>query len=379
LPIHREGIVSINESLVDGESIVFESHKHWMAPIRASLVAVLMIAGAWLLWLIAPGGGEGLFGTIGGALGSLMDLVAIGLVIGGIGWIVYNVIAWRSAQYAVTNMRVVREEGIASRRTSTTLLSSLSDVRTRIGFLGARLGYGDIELLTQSGGAGVDRFLAITSPAEFRNAVMTQKMQPAGDQARAAVPEAAAPEGTVAATGAPAATIASLEPTAAISAMTSAEAADALGRLADLHERGALTDAEFEAKKTELEATIKAAQPSEGEEETDESEERLSDDALKTLKKELTAAKKRLSTLQSDFVKQLDVATGNLKLHVIPLVAKGAAAKTLGNAGKVQLKLRAFSTPRASDASVVAKKEWPVNPIDNFILAQLTAKGLAPS
>ena len=34
--------------------------------------------------------------------------------------------------------------------------------------------------------------------------------------------------------------------------MTSTEAADALDRLADLHARGALTDAEFEAKKTEL-------------------------------------------------------------------------------------------------------------------------------
>jgi uncharacterized membrane protein YdbT with pleckstrin-like domain len=236
--------VSVNESLIDGESIVFESKKHWVAPIRASLVAVVMIVGAWLLWLIAPGGGEGLFGSIGGAVGSLMNLAAVGLVIAGIGWIVYNVIAWRTAEFAVTNMRVVREEGLASRRSSTTLLSSLSDVKTRIGFVGGRLGYGDVVILTQSGGAGVDRFLAITTPAEFRNAVMTQKMQPASDPAIPAVPDAAAV--------APAAPVAPAEPIAAPSAMTSAEAADALGRLADLHERGALTDAEFEAKKAEL-------------------------------------------------------------------------------------------------------------------------------
>jgi uncharacterized membrane protein YdbT with pleckstrin-like domain len=231
--------VSVTESLIDGESIVFESRKHWMAPIRASVVAALMIVGAWLLWLIAPGGGEGLFGSIGGALGSLMDLAALGLVIAGVGWIIYNVIAWRTAEFAVTNMRVIREEGLASRRSSTTLLSSLSDVQTSIGFLGGRLGYGDVVILTQSGGAGVDRFLAITKPAEFRNAVMTQKMQPVGDQATATTP-AEAP-------------VAPIEPPAtAVPAMTSAEAADALDRLADLHERGALTDAEFEAKKTEL-------------------------------------------------------------------------------------------------------------------------------
>jgi uncharacterized membrane protein YdbT with pleckstrin-like domain len=231
--------VSVTESLIDGESIVFESRKHWMAPIRASIVAALMIVGAWLLWLIAPGGGEGLFGTIGGALGSLMDLAALGLFIAGIGLIIYNVIAWRTAEFAVTNMRVVREEGLASRRSSTTLLSSLSDVKTNIGFVGGRLGYGDVVILTQSGGAGIDRFLAITTPAEFRNAVMTQKMQPAGDQARPVAAEPApAPPGEAVAPAVP--------------AMTSAEAADALARLADLHERGALTDEEFEAKKTEL-------------------------------------------------------------------------------------------------------------------------------
>ena len=29
-----------------------------------------MVIGAWFLWLIAPAGGEGFFGSIGGALGT---------------------------------------------------------------------------------------------------------------------------------------------------------------------------------------------------------------------------------------------------------------------------------------------------------------------
>ena len=61
--------MSVTQNLISGETIVFESKKHWFAPIRASLVAGLMVIGAWLLWLIAPAGGEGLFGSIGGALG----------------------------------------------------------------------------------------------------------------------------------------------------------------------------------------------------------------------------------------------------------------------------------------------------------------------
>ena len=235
--------MSVTQNLISGETIVFESKKHWFAPIRASLVAGLMVIGAWLLWLIAPAGGEGLFGSIGGALGTLMDIAALVLVVGGVGWIIYNIVAWRTAEFAVTNVRVLREEGLASKRSSTTLLSSLSDVRTRVGFLGGRLGFGDVTLLTTSGQAGVDRFLAITKPDEFRAAVMNQKMAVGGGEGQA--PRAGAP--TAAPAPAPAAPAA-----AAASAMTSTEAADALDRLADLHARGALTDAEFEAKKTEL-------------------------------------------------------------------------------------------------------------------------------
>ncbi|TFG68145.1 MAG: hypothetical protein E4H24_04360 [Thermomicrobiales bacterium] len=222
----------ITDSLLADEQIVFESQKHWIAPIRASLWAAVMIGGAWLLRVVSPNG-EGIFGSIG----SLMDIVSIGLIVGGIGWIVYNIVAWRTAVFAVTSLRVLHEEGLASKRSSTTMLQSLSDVKSRVGFLGGRLGYGDITLLTQSGDAGEDRFLAITDPLGFRNSIMSQK---AADRlvdtpAQAAVVAAqAAPEVTQAA------------------AASSTDAADALARLADLHDRGAITDAEFEAKKTEI-------------------------------------------------------------------------------------------------------------------------------
>jgi hypothetical protein len=173
--------VSVNERLIEGESIVFESKKHWMAPIHGSLVAVLLILGACLVWLIAPGGGEGLL-TIDGAVGFLMRLVAVGLVTGGVARIVYVVVAWRTARFAVTNMRVLSEDGLASRHSSTTRLSSLSDVNVHVGFVGSRLGYGDITLLTRSSRAGVVRFPTITTPAAFRDAVVHQKMQLGGDQ-----------------------------------------------------------------------------------------------------------------------------------------------------------------------------------------------------
>lgn len=232
--------MAVADSLIADEKIVFESKKHWLAPVRASIVAGLLVLGALVLRAIAPSG-DGVFGWIGG----VMDLIAIGLLIAGIAWIAYNIVAWRTAEFAVTNMRVLREEGLITRRSSTTLLSSLSDVRSNVGFIGGRLDYGDIILLTQSGGAGEDRFLMITQPVEFRNAVMAQKMAAPPERAPGAAPAAAV---------APPVNPAPAQPAAAAPAPTSNATDDAatLLRLADLRDKGAITAEDYEAKKTEI-------------------------------------------------------------------------------------------------------------------------------
>ncbi len=231
--------MSVADNLIAGETVVFESKKHWMAPIRASLVAAAMFVGGIILYGIAPNP-DGFLSFIG----TILDLVALGLIIGGIGWIIYNVVAWRTAEFSVTNMRILREEGAVQKRSSTTLLSSLSDVRSNVGFLGGRLGYGDIVLLTTSGSAGEDRFLCITAPVDFRNAVMNQKMGGSGQP------------GTGTAASAPAAPVPAAAPMAATAkpapSATTAGDAETLKRLADLRDSGAITPEEYEAKKTEI-------------------------------------------------------------------------------------------------------------------------------
>ena len=68
--------MAIADSLIAGETIVFESRKHWIAPIRASLTAGLMvIAAAFIRWL-SPSG-EGLFGPIGG-IGWVVSMILLG-------------------------------------------------------------------------------------------------------------------------------------------------------------------------------------------------------------------------------------------------------------------------------------------------------------
>lgn len=223
--------MTIAQNLITDEQVTLEAQKHWIAPVRDSVIPALMIVGAGVVRALSPSW-DGLFSFVGG----LMDLLSVGLFLGGIGWIVYNVFNWRTARFAVTNLRVMREEGLIKHRSSATMLTSLSDVRTNQGFLGKQLGFGDIVIYSQSGDAGVDHFRSITQPMEFRNAIMGQKTALATPAAPLASPAAAAP----------------VAAGPAVAASSSADAADALARLADLRDRGAITAEEFEAKKTEI-------------------------------------------------------------------------------------------------------------------------------
>src|SRR5262245_17274799 len=229
--------MTLRDSLLSGEEVAFESHKHWIAPARDSLVAVLLLIAAYFVGVITPSGGG-----IVGAVGSLLDLIKTGLLIVGAVWIIYNIVVWRTAAFAVTNMRVIREEGLVSRRSSATLVESITDVKSRVPFLGARLGYGDLEILTQSGDAGKDVFNSITQPVAFRNEILSRK---AGVRTTPPAPPEVRPPPTAAAP--PAATAA---PPAVPAGSTEAPAAR--GELAKLRDAGAITPEEYEAKKTDI-------------------------------------------------------------------------------------------------------------------------------
>ena len=141
----------------------------------------------------------------------------------------------------------MREEGLLSRRSSATLLSSVTDVKSRVPFIGGRLGFGDLTIYTQSGEAGADTFSSITRPIAFRDAVMEGKVR--GDAGGRAKPVAApAPQrrrrprprhGHACDGGA-----------------TGGRIPETIAKLAALRNSGAITPAEFDAKKAEILARV---------------------------------------------------------------------------------------------------------------------------
>ena len=113
----------LRQALLPGEEIIFETRKHWMAPIRDSLIAILLVIGGLILWSLAPAGGEGLFGSIFGFLGTLMWWIGLAILVIGVAWFMWNIVAWLSANFGVSNQRVLCYEGLLRKHSSETLLS----------------------------------------------------------------------------------------------------------------------------------------------------------------------------------------------------------------------------------------------------------------
>jgi hypothetical protein len=206
-----------------------------LSPLSDSKWAILMILGSLVVAWLQTDATNGVMGFVN----RVLDLLRLGLFFGGVAWIVYNVIAWRTAHYAVTNKRVIAHEGLLRSRDTDTLLTSVTDVRSQVPAIGKMLGYGTVQIISSSGQSGADTFTSVRHVEEFKHELLEQKstapmitapMAPAG-AASAAAAQAAAPA-------------------------ASSDAMATLAGLAQLRDSGAITAAEYEAKKQEVMARI---------------------------------------------------------------------------------------------------------------------------
>ena len=231
-------VADVDPRLITGEQIVRSTSKHWIAPLGDSKWAILMVVGAvaaaWLQGDTTTG--------VTGFVNRMLELLRLTLFLGGLAWIAYNVVAWRTAEYHVTNLRVLGTDGLLRRRSTDTLLTSIADVRTVIPWLGRMLGFGHIRIMSASGAAGADSFRSVRDVEGFKREILEQKTEPSPS----AQPAEAAQATTPAASSAAPAPV----PGAA------AEITGTLSELARLRDAGAISAADYEAKKTELLARL---------------------------------------------------------------------------------------------------------------------------
>jgi uncharacterized membrane protein YdbT with pleckstrin-like domain len=199
------------------EQLVFMTRKHVIVIARAllfGLFAVIVIAaGAIYVGSLTAGLGYVLLILL------LLPLWQLAVVL----------TRWKNEEYIVTNRRVMKIEGVLSKHVFDSSLEKVNDVELDQSWLGRMLNYGDVDILTGSD-VGVNKFLIIAAPVEFKRQMLDQK------EALGTVSDSGTREKRVLQSDAPA----------------KSDIPEQIAELDELRKKGIISQADFEAKKADL-------------------------------------------------------------------------------------------------------------------------------
>ena len=220
--------------LATGERVLLVRQRHWLTFLEAGRWFVL----ALVIGLVSGALDAGVPNDgVAGPISTLLHWAFwIALVVGVIG-LVWYFLVWRVERYLVTTRRVIEAGGLINKYTHDTSLQAITDMNVGHPWLGRIVGYGEIDLLTAAE-AGTSKIRFLPDADGFKKALLDAKqeheLEVGGGRA---VQEA----------------VAAVQPEPAASDGMSAEELDnALSRLADMKDRGLITQAEFDQKKSEL-------------------------------------------------------------------------------------------------------------------------------
>jgi membrane protein YdbS with pleckstrin-like domain len=199
--------------LTSDESIVLDLRPHWIALVGPVVVALLVIV-AWIL--IIPKLPDRGFGHTAG----LIALLAVGLFLL-LFYCLRTLIRWATSHFVVTNERMIHRQGLIAKNSMEIPLDRVQNVRFHQGIFERMIGAGDI-IIESAGERGDNSFSDIRHPESVQKVIYehaeahTMRMQ-------GGVRQEASPSMT-----------------------------QELQRLADLRDRGAITEAEYQAQKARL-------------------------------------------------------------------------------------------------------------------------------
>jgi uncharacterized membrane protein YdbT with pleckstrin-like domain len=233
VPIHehderdeRENRMSYAQSLLaKDEQILYEARQHWLAPLSDSLKAIVLLLIGLLIFTAS------IMWTIGDPITLVQRAVAGVIVLVAVIWIGIVYASWRAEGYIITNRRVLKVEGLLDKKSGDSSLDKINDAVLKVGIWGRIFHYGDLEILTANDDA-IDRYQMLANVVEFKKAMLNAKN---------ALEDGYRGGPAVAAT-----------PAKSAGAAAADDAAGTLAKLADLRDKGAISPAEYEAKKAEL-------------------------------------------------------------------------------------------------------------------------------
>ena len=217
--------------LRDGEQLVLDLHPHWwyfakamLALIVAVVLAVAVLAAGW-----------------SGTVGDVTNWVVAILVLLALGWLGERYVHWVTTYFILTSDRIIYRRGIVAKRGMEIPLQRINTIFFSQRLFERMLGLGDLKIESASR-TGAEVFEDIRHPDKVQHEIYAQ-MEAAENRGFDRMSERLA--GQTSPSGAPAAPPPQPAP-------AGPSVAGRIAELHQLHQQGAITDAEFEAKKAEL-------------------------------------------------------------------------------------------------------------------------------
>ncbi|HTM04289.1 MAG TPA: PH domain-containing protein [Vicinamibacterales bacterium] len=154
----------VDKHLLSGERVIYRSRQHLVVFIGPVLLVVIAI-----------------IPLVISRRNAMLVLASI-LFVAGLIWLVARAIARASAEFTVTNKRVVVKLGTIRRRAIEMLLSKVEEIAVDQGVVGRMLGYGTVVIVGTGGSKEV--FMLIANPLEFRRQVQEQIERHAAELSR---------------------------------------------------------------------------------------------------------------------------------------------------------------------------------------------------
>lgn len=207
--------------LIEGEELILDLRPHWIALVRAVGVAILTIV-AWIVLLPR---------LPDGSSHQILFWLVIGLgILAMLWWTVRDSVHWATSHFVVTSDRVIHRQGLIAKNSMEIPLEAINDVRFHQGVFERMIGAGDL-IIQSASESGREVFGDIRHPEDVQKTIYHQ-----GEQNQKRMYQGMG-SGAAASSSNPAGT---------------PSMAAELQRLAELRDKGVLTESEFQNQKKKI-------------------------------------------------------------------------------------------------------------------------------
>jgi uncharacterized membrane protein YdbT with pleckstrin-like domain len=217
--------------LSEDEELIYDLRPHWLTLVVPALLTIAVVVAVGALWVVMPAGDLQQPGRM--AVGVLGLVVLLATVVG-------RVLRWATTHFVLTTERLIFRSGVVAKFGREIPLERINDVTFSQSLFERMIGAGDL-LLESAGEHGQSRFSNIRDPEAVQLEIYRQ--MEANDRRRAGY-----------ATTQPHPVVADRTPTPPTHTPPARAPTplDDLERLANLRDRGAVTEEEFQRMKREL-------------------------------------------------------------------------------------------------------------------------------